>query len=351
MKPFSVIIFSLLGFVAVFFADVLLKKETVTSYTPIDQPFINGVSFVAPSQPVTSSSFDSLLNVHAGWIAVMPFAFSPGNVPDIVKGTKHQWWGEQRIGLIRTIQLAHSKGFKVMMKPHLWVRGQGWAGDFRLNSESDWQRWEQSYLDYIVPLARLSDSLHVELFCVGLELKNVVKLRPDCWDIFINAVRDVYRGALTYAANWDNYENFPNWDQLDYIGINAYFPLSSAKNPSGAEIMEGWKIYHQKIKNIYEKYKKPVIFTEYGYRSANGAVMKPWENPDLNNTDHTPNYELQQNAYEALFETFWTEPWFRGGFLWKWYDNQHLPLLQENIDYTPQQKPAEKVVRHWYSLR
>ena len=52
------------------------------------------------------------------------------------------------------------------------------------------------------------------------------------WDELIAAVRTVYSGELTYAANFDQYRAVGFWPGLDLIGINAYFPLRA--RPSGA---------------------------------------------------------------------------------------------------------------------
>ena len=54
------------------------------------------------------------------------------------------------------------------------------------------------------------------------------------WIELIQKVRAVYQGQLTYAANYDNYQEVDFWEHLDFIGINAYFPLRepSDKLPS-----------------------------------------------------------------------------------------------------------------------
>jgi len=57
----------------------------------------------------------------------------------------------------------------------------------------------------------------------------------------------------------------------------------------------------------------------------------------------------QANCYEALFQKFWEEEWFQGGFLWKWH------MINENAGgesckkFTPQNKIALSVVSSWYA--
>ena len=56
----------------------------------------------------------------------------------------------------------------------------------------------------------------------------------------------------------------------------------------------------------------------------------------------------QSNAYQAIFQTFWNESWFAGGFIWKWYDDDPEQGGPNNNDYTPQNKPVEEIIKAWY---
>jgi len=56
----------------------------------------------------------------------------------------------------------------------------------------------------------------------------------------------------------------------------------------------------------------------------------------------------QQNAYTAIFKTFWNKPWFEGGFLWKWYPNHAAAGGTSDNRFTPQNKPSQKIIRDWY---
>ena len=63
---------------------------------------------------------------------------------------------------------------------------------------------------------------------------------------FEHALR--YSGKLTYAANWGaidqnvgGYQNVPWWNQLDYIGIDAYFPIASQNNTTLAGLTAAWQ--------------------------------------------------------------------------------------------------------------
>jgi hypothetical protein len=63
------------------------------------------------------------------------------------------------------------------------------------------------------------------------------------------------------------------------------------------------------------------------------------------------NLEAQTNTTQALFETFWKEDWFAGGFIWKWFHNHSDVGGLDNFMFTPQNKPIEALIRKQYSLK
>ena len=83
------------------------------------------------------------------------------------------------------------------------------------------------------------------------------------------------------------------------------------------------------------------------YRSAPHAAEKPWLWPERTEVGSLkPDDALQARLYEAFFQSFWNEPWFAGALIWKWYPEANRPM--HAIDFTPQGKPAEAVLRRWF---
>ncbi|MEM8892468.1 MAG: hypothetical protein AAGD28_31095, partial [Bacteroidota bacterium] len=163
--PYTLLCFSLI---------FLLAFDTIPSADKI-----NGVNFVAPSRVVRSNPMTPVVDIGAGWISVMPYAYSNRRSPGVRHNTPWQWWGEKTSGTIATIKFAQEKGLKVMLKPHIWVSGEGWAGDFFLENESDWQEWEKEYEAYILPLAIEAEKMGVEMICIATEYRQIVRKRPD----------------------------------------------------------------------------------------------------------------------------------------------------------------------------
>ncbi len=311
------------------------------------QPKINGVSFVGSPEEITSVHIDPVVKVNANWAAVMPFGFVRNlETPTVVFNIERQWWGERRDGAKRTIELLNERGIKVMLKPQIWVWRGEFTGNIKMNSEENWNVLEKSYREFILLYAQLAEEMKVPVLCIGTELHTFVQTRPKFWKELISEIRTIYKGELTYAENWDQFDNAPFWDQLDYIGIDAYFPVSESQTPSVEELKQGWQRHKSDIKALYSKVKKPVLFTEYGYRSVHFTGKEPW---DSNKTNGNVNLEAQNNALTALYQEFWNEPWFAGGFLWKWFHNHEDVGGGTNNRFTIQNKPSEKLIKEFYS--
>lgn len=199
-------------------------------------------------------------------------------------------------------------------------------------------------------LASFADSLNLEMYSIGVEFKNAANTRPEFWKRLIDEVKQVYNGKLLYAANWDNFQHITFWDQLDYIGVDAYFPLVDEPTPQKEQMIGKWKQHKKELSKISKSVNKEVIFTEYGYRSVDNPAWKQWEIEYLSH-DKSVNLQAQVNSYEALYEAVWDEGWFAGGFVWKWYPNNKTAGGTNNSDYTPQGKPAETIIKQWYTTQ
>ncbi len=311
---------------------------------------IKGLTLVAPPKPFSNSPFDSIRGMNSSWIAVVPYAFCKIGEPVVHfdhQKQDHRWWGEGRPGVQETIMQAKSKGLKIMLKPQIWV-GKEWIGNLNFQKVEDWEKWEASYEDFIIPFAKMADSLSVEMVCIGTELKSSIKYRPGFWPKLISKIRHVYKGRLTYAANWDEYELVKFWNKLDYIGVDAYFPLSDDPHPDINKLMSAWEPVMMQLSKTSKKHQRPILFTEYGYLSVDGSGGKTWElEASLASRNYNP--DAQATCLNALLACCSKYEFWHGGFLWKWYDNPSQMRRGLEKDHSPQGKPAEEVVRKWYA--
>lgn len=310
------------------------------------QEKIDGLTFVAPPDKFDVNPMPAITNVEAGWISLVPFGFTKKNGNEVIFNQKRQWWGERPEGIVESIRLARESGLKIMLKPQIWMHGH-WIGDLDFENEEDWEKWETSYTDYILQMARISADHNVEIFCFGTELKIAIQKRTEFWKALIKEIRSIYSGKLTYSSNWDSYELVPFWDDLDYIGISAYFPLVDTKTPRPNELQRRWKPVKKLLQKFAKRNSKKILFTEFGYMSLDGCAYKAWElEKKVGQTEI--NEIAQANALDALFHTFFGEEYWAGGFLWKWFPNGKGHEGYPAKDYTPQGKLAETILKKWY---
>ena len=215
-----------------------------------------------------------------------------------------------------------------------------------METERDWRRWFDDYERFILHYAGLAAAEEVELFCVGVELAGTSLQREADWRRLVARVRQRYPGPLVYAANWwEEYDRIRFWDALDYIGVNAFFPLSQAPDPSLEELRRSARSVATEIALLHQLTGKPVIFTEIGYKSVRGTSARPWE--WHRRLEPTIDMEVQSRCYQAVLETFWNEPWFYGMYWWKWYSDLERGGSRHS-GFTPRRKPAEKLLADWY---
>lgn len=308
---------------------------------------INGIGFVSSQDSISEKHIAPLINVNANYVAINPFGFVRGlDVTKVSYDSNYQWFGETSNGIKQYAKEFKKKGLKIMLKPQIWVMHGNYTGHIKMKTEKDWLKFEQSYQEFILHFAKIATDIKADIFCIGVELEQFTIQRLAFWRSLINEIKKIYKGKLTYAANWDEYKRVLFWDQLDFIGIDAYFPLSNLKTPSVPELEKGWKTHKSYIKKVHLYYKKPILFTEFGYRSIDFATKEPWDSSASNNKQ--TNLKIQTNALNAIHKQFWNEKWFAGGFLWKWFPNHGSVGGKKNDRFTPQNKPAEDLLKQLY---
>jgi arabinogalactan endo-1,4-beta-galactosidase len=303
-----------------------------------------GMSYAAASPrrgtygtPSSAESLRKLKSLGVNWISIMPFAFHRGT-PELSWSSTGSWENDDALRAVT--KQAHQLGFKVLLKPHVWSRDEAAISKW---SDVEWRRFLAEYEKYAVHHATLARELGIDAFSAGNEQKHSTHLDAD-WRRIIASVRAIYKGPVTYGANFDELEKVPFWDAVDFIGVSAYFPLVDAKTPSRAQLVAAWKPIVARLDAMATRWKKPVMFTELGYRSSDGAAWRQWEIP----RDAAVNLEAQRNAYEAFFEAVWREPWLAGVYFWKWFSYPGHSGSSSN-DFELENKPAEEVVRRGYA--
>ncbi|MDG1261071.1 MAG: glycoside hydrolase [Flavobacteriales bacterium] len=331
-------------FLFFFIALVLGSCEAQTTSPAVAEKF-NGVSFVGNPKPISPEALEKVIDINANSITLMPFGYGRASEAHLTfENLDWQWWGESAKGVESCIQQAQAKGMKVIIKPQLWFNHGSFTGHHTYDNNADWELFEADYTKFIMIFAKLSEKYHLPVFCIGTELCAFAEERPEYWSSLIKSVRDVYKGKLTYAANWDSYTRMPFWNELDYIGVDAYFPLSSSETPTAKELQRAWYPICRKLEKMSKEYDKPFLFMEWGYRSTNFCADKPWETGKSDDV----NLQAQAIALEAVFTEVWDQPWFAGGFVWKWFPEYTKAGGSDDNRFTPQNKPGEQVIQRYF---
>jgi len=331
---------------------------------------INGMSFCGPSEAhLFLHMFEDLKATNANWVALVPQVTVDRYTLSFLDDSENDYWSETTEGIVQAIRFAKQADLKVFLKPHIVLgdyiedtnhktrlvsshsapplvdktRGAEWRGTLSLKKEKDWQKLEKEYEAYILKLAKIAALLEVDLFAVGTELKGFATKRPAFWKPLIQQVRTVYSGPLTYAANWDEYDKISFWQELDYIGIDTYFPINKMKTPTVKKTLRNWRAIQRQLKKLSKKEGRKILLTEFGYRNVSYAGKRPWTHYKGEPTP--PNYQAQTNLLEAFFQTFWNKPWVAGGFSWLWFSHT---LSENDTSFSVQGKPALKVLQKWY---
>ena len=316
---------------------------------------INGIAFSAPYEEMLHDTmFENIKVTHANWVGLVPEALLDRSSLRLLPDEENEYKGATIATIKEGIQLARKAGFQIFLKPHVILprhdgkskdktRRASWRGEIQARSEEDWIILESCYEEYILELATLAEEYDVELFSIGTELKAFVQHRPDFWNNLISQIRNRYSGLITYCANWDEYEKIEFWDQLDYIGIDAYFPISKKKTPPVRKTVKKWRSIKEKIQKVSARTDRKVLFTEFGYRNVSFSGRRPWTHD--RGQKQNPNDKAQANLLEALMRSFWKEDWIAGGFSWEWFG---IPLEKGNTDFTVQDKPAMAVLQKYY---
>lgn len=341
MRSTSTVFFAL-------FLLVCLCLPRATNATPIYQgmslPGWGSNAFSGSSFPQTVTNLDQ---IGVDTVSVVYTVFqdnlqSSGNIHPV-----YNLYSVSPASIRRGIDEIQSQGMSIMLKPHLDIIAGSWRAE--LNPD-DPVAWFASYQRQIISAARLAEEKGIAILCIGTELNGVEKYEAE-WRQLIHAVRQVYSGRLTYAANHSpagvggGYQSVRWWDALDLIGIDAYFPASNNRD-SLRDFENFWQSKGREVEiwRNRRRLNQPVIFTEVGVRSMDGAARTPWDYEIKGSVD----LDEQAHFYEGLLTSLWNEPWWGGAFWWSWETNPDAggPI---NAGFTPQQKPAEEILEKFYT--
>lgn len=290
--------------------------------------------------------------------------------------------------VVRYLEELKDRGYKVMFYPMIFVDQlrKPWRG--RITGDAShiqhFFRHNKGYNNFILHYARLVKG-KVDAFLIGSEMRDLTAIKttdnrfPAVEELILLAaeVKKILGDGVkvSYAADWSEYHHTtdgwynldPLWGSpdIDFIGIDAYFPLTESKesiyNPE--EIIKGWKtgegfdFYYSDAektkrhplsveyawKNIewwwsnqhrnpdgtttlWQPQAKKIWFTEYGFPSVAAATNQPNVFYDPNSIEsHFPlhssgatDFAAQRSAIYATLKHWENSGMIEQKFLWTW---------------------------------
>ena len=309
---------------------------------PIENAYHPGVGYGSEAYART---LDETARAGATWIAITPF----GRVADLtgrgVDPSFEQPFAKNREDVRRAITMAHARGLSVMLVPHLWVESGEWRAKIDPPTDAAWEVWTRSYGAFVRAWAEVAEGGHVELFSAGVELRSwVTTPRAPSFAALVRELRGVYKGPITYSANWDDVESTVILGELDVIGVNAFYPLADKDGASFDVLLDGGKKVQDRVRALAETWQKPILFTEIGYTTRRDPAVRPWEWPDSMKGVRIDE-GAQADAYRALIAPLLREPRFMGFFVWRVYADPDDVSQEAEWGFSPRGKLAELVVR------
>ncbi len=218
------------------------------------------------------------------------------------------------MSIVRFLEELKRRGYSVMFYPMVLVdkHDKPWRGRIYANNESDINNFfdgDKGYNQFILHYARLVKG-KVDAFLIGSEMIGLTKFKPidgkfPAVEKLIELAKQVKEilvenVKISYSADWSEYHHtdggWYNLDKLwasediDFIGIDAYFPLTNNNKTTYdlQEVADGWESGEG-----YEYYldgngKRQPLDIQYAWKNIKWWWENQHINPDGNQTDWSP---------------------------------------------------------------
>lgn len=289
--------------------------------------------------------------------------------------------------VLRYLEELRRRELKIMFYPMFFmdVEMKPWRGHLTGTPENvtNFFHKKQGYNEFILHYANLVKD-HVDAFLIGTELIGLTKIKDDNnnfpavneFVVLAEKVKKIVgkKVLVGYAADWSEYHHTeggwfnldPLWasDNIDFIGIDAYFPVTNSESSfitnkdiesgfSSGECYDYYVDYKQNkkhplepvyaLKNLqywwenthtnpdnkitpWQPKSKKIWFTEYGFPSINKAPNQPnvFFDPFCSDggvprhSNGEIDFSIQRRCIRAFIEYWGSQECVDNMFLWTW---------------------------------
>lgn len=333
--------------------EYLQKFQPEPNPSPPALPYLKGFNFAHEGYAIyngygselAAGALKQLEGLGANAVAIVPYSYMRNPQEPTPLPFMSRAGSETDEGVAHDAYIARQLGIKTVLKPQIWLGGGSWPGDVEMQNEEDWKGFFDHYYRWMRHYALLAEMNRMDMLCVGVEFAKATLQREQDWRALIRKLRGLYSGPMTYSANWGTeFENLQFWDELDYIGLNCYYPLSQSENPTDEELSAAFHRVLHLAKRVSEQYDKPLLFTEIGFTST----PTPWVAPHRDRDGSPYQGEAQGRCYRIVMGNLQPETQWCKGVLWWKYPTYLSHGGPGHTGFTPNGKPAEAAVKEWF---
>ena len=145
------------------------------------------------------------------------------------------------------VEAAHQYGLRVTLRAFLdqkVLREFGadyWSGNIEPSNRA---KWFSSLSSVLTPYLRFAQNRGVSEFVIGSELDSLAG--DPHWAGLLHQVSTIYKGRLSYSANWDVYQLDDVGVPVQAVGVDAYPPQNVGTNATVSQLTKGWLSWFDK---------------------------------------------------------------------------------------------------------
>lgn len=282
------------------------------------------------SRPSARAAVNEIADMGTNQVVIVVTAYQQGASDNSVRIDPDKTPTEGSVSLVAA--QARGREMEVVIKLHVDLDSGEWRG---LIGPLDPASWFESYGAFVGLWADWGAQNGASGLVIGTELAGTIG-HEDRWRSLIRMVRSRFGGDVLYAASWDEASMVPFWDAVDRVGVDFYAPVSIRHDAGRVELLTGWQPWIERLHLLHKQTGKSVLLTEIGYRSVEGAGMRPYDFDATSTFDPAEQADLYWAAMEAVGHTDWIE----GVYWWNWLAAGGGGV--GNTDYTPKDKMAEE---------
>ena len=262
------------------------------------------------------------------------------------------------------LKMMKRDGFKILLQPSL--AGGGFDMGKAPLSPEWWDAWFERYEAFALYFADLANKNAVDaLLITGDEIATNEKPAnyQQRLEAIYSKVRQIYKGelgrgfVLGRTINqiddlWPKVSDSILTTEWDFLAVRTGIGLTTKDDPTQEELyLNVKKVFDLRLKPFYEQYQKPIVLSQVGYVSVDGALTGKVSSDDPDAAMWEPysdKYVLdlaeQAMAFEAFMKNIAETDYITGIYPFAYWPDD-FPLSKEN---NVRGKPAEEVLSQWY---